>query len=83
VKTTLEIPDPLLRQAKAAAAQRGESLREFVSDALRSRLNRRPGGAPSAPGWTKVFGKAPKGATAEVDAILEAEFEQIDSADWK
>ncbi len=83
MKTTLEISDSLLRRAKATAAQRGESLGEFVSGALRLRLNGRPEGASSARGWSKVFGKAPKGATAEVDAILEAEFEQIDLADWR
>lgn len=83
MKTTLEIPDPLLRQAKSAAAARGESLREFVSEALRSQLNRRPGGATPDTGWRKVFGKAPQGAVAEVDAVIEADLGQIDPADWK
>jgi hypothetical protein len=72
-----------LRQSKAAAAERGESLRDFVASALRAQLNRRARGAPSAPGWSKLFGRAPKGAVAEVEAILEAEFEHADPADWK
>lgn len=83
MKTTLEIPDPLLRQAKAAAAASGESLREFVSAALRSRLTRPRGGSAAEPGWRKVFGKAPRGAVEEIDAAIAAEFEQIDPADWK
>ena len=33
VKTTLEIPDDLFREMKAAAALRGIKLRDFVTDA--------------------------------------------------
>ena len=33
MKTTLEIPDPLFRQAKATAAERGQSLEDFFTDA--------------------------------------------------
>ena len=34
MKTTLDIPDVLFRKAKSKAAERGQTLREFVSDAL-------------------------------------------------
>jgi hypothetical protein len=34
MKTTLDLPDPLFRKAKATAAERGQSLKEFVTEAL-------------------------------------------------
>ena len=34
MKTTIEIPDPLFRKAKSRAAERGQTLRAFVADAL-------------------------------------------------
>jgi predicted DNA binding CopG/RHH family protein len=38
MKTTLEIPDPLFRRAKSAAARRGIPCRELVSEALTEKL---------------------------------------------
>ena len=32
MKTTIDIPDPLFRQAKSRAAERGQTLKEFVTD---------------------------------------------------
>jgi hypothetical protein len=38
MKTTLEIPDGLFREAKAAAARKGQPLRELVTEAIRAKL---------------------------------------------
>jgi hypothetical protein len=38
VKTTLEIPDPLFRRAKATAAERGQTLKQLVTEALQEKL---------------------------------------------
>ena len=38
MKTTIEIPDLLFRKAKSRAAERGQTLKEFVTDALQARL---------------------------------------------
>ena len=38
MRTTLDINDPLLAEAKSVAAQRGLSLKALVEDALRERL---------------------------------------------
>ena len=38
MKTTIEIPDLLFRQAKSRAAERGQTLKEFVTEALQERL---------------------------------------------
>ena len=41
MKTTIDIPDAVFRKAKARAAERGISLREFVTTALVDKLQRR------------------------------------------
>lgn len=38
MRTTLDLPDELLKQAKIAAVRRGSSLRDLVSAALRAEL---------------------------------------------
>ena len=39
MKTTFDLPEPLLRRAKAAAAHQGRPLRDLVADALESKLS--------------------------------------------
>ena len=39
MKTTFDLPDPLLRKAKAAAADQGRPLRDLVADALKDKLS--------------------------------------------
>jgi len=38
VKTTLEIPDPILRKAKVKAAERGIPWRQFITEAVQETL---------------------------------------------
>src|SRR5271165_2779185 len=54
MKTTLEIPDALFKQAKLTAAQRGIPFRELVSEALMEKLA--VNGAEKKP-WLKSFGQ--------------------------
>lgn len=57
MKTTIDIPDPLFRRAKSKAAERGQTLKEFVADALQARLETRAGSSRSAePDWMQGFG---------------------------
>jgi hypothetical protein len=83
MKTTVEIPDELFKQTKATAALRGESLKDFVAEALQAHLERQTMGTSSLSGWRSVFGKARREDVAEVDAIIAAEFEQVDPDDWR
>jgi len=39
VKTTIDLPDPIFRKAKATAAERGVSLKTFITEAVESRLS--------------------------------------------
>jgi len=83
MKTTLEIPEPLFRKAKTAAAARGQSLKQLVNEALRDKLAKPE--ETSQPGWMKLFG-AMKEHSAElrrIDAAIEDEFERIDPEAWK
>lgn len=58
MKTTVEIPDPLFRRAKSRAAERGQSLKQLVTEALQEKLAARAGEAGAAePEWMQGFGK--------------------------
>jgi hypothetical protein len=81
VKTTLEIPDPIFRKAKAKAAERGIPLRQFVTEAVEDKLAI-TGKSPEKP-WMKGFGKLRHlhEETKRIERIIEEEFEQIEPED--
>jgi hypothetical protein len=81
MKTTLEIPDPLFRKAKATAAERGQSLKEFVTEALRNKLpDWRDAGEPE---WMQGFGKLKHlhKETVRIQSAIDQEFEVIEPED--
>jgi hypothetical protein len=84
VKTTIEIPDPLFRRVKSKAAERGQSLREFVAEALHEKLSPNPGRAVADdPPWMEGFGKLRRlhGETAQIEARIDEVFEVIEPED--
>ncbi len=50
MRTTIDLPDPLFREAKAVAALQGVTLREVVEQALRSQLQPHARRKVAAPG---------------------------------
>jgi hypothetical protein len=42
MRTTLDLPDELMKQAKIAAVERGVTLRDLVAEALRQALAQKP-----------------------------------------
>jgi hypothetical protein len=84
VKTTLEIPDPLFRKAKAKAAERGQSLKQLVTEALQEKL---AGGQHKAsgqqPAWMQGFGKLRRlrRETRRIQARIDRQFEVIEPED--
>ena len=50
MRTTIDIPEPLLRRAKAAASLDGKSLRAYVTEALEQHLTHERVGGYRAPG---------------------------------
>jgi hypothetical protein len=82
VKTTLEIPDPIFRRAKAKAAEQGIPLREFITEAVASRL-RSETSAIEKP-WLELAGglRHLHKENARINKLMEHEFERIDPEEW-
>ena len=81
MKSTVEIPDPLFRKAKARAAERGQTLKEFISEALQQKLETHAGSARTGePEWMKGFGKLRhlRKETARIQKRVDKIFEVID-----
>jgi hypothetical protein len=58
MKTTLEIPDALFRRVKSKAAERGQTLKQLVNEALEEKLgSRRSAARASEPEWMQGFGR--------------------------
>lgn len=74
MRTTLVLPDETFRQVKAQAAQRGVSLRQFVTEALEEKIRYETvaGGECPAPPWMQGFGALAhlREETRRIDAII-------------
>jgi hypothetical protein len=81
MKTTLEIPDPIFRRAKTAAAERGIPFRALVSEALADKL-RAQNNRDSKP-WMKTFGQLRHlhRETVKINRIIAEEFDRIETED--
>lgn len=82
MKTTIDLPDELLRKAKSRAALQGRSLRSLFQEALESQL-RGPRRGHEESGWRLVFGRAQEVDVAEVDAVVAADLDSIDPDAWQ
>ncbi len=82
MKTTLEIPDSLFRQAKAEAARQGIPLRELVTEAIADKLSRKR--VHDQP-WLASFGKlkALRNETARINKIIEDAFDRVEAEDLR
>ncbi len=83
MKTTLEIPDPIFRKAKAKAAADGIPMRQFVTEAVEEKL--RASTSASTKPWMKGIGglKHLHKENLRIAKIIEEEFETIDAEDWE
>jgi hypothetical protein len=84
MKTTIEIPDPLFRKAKSKAAERGQTLKEFVGEALQEKLAAKASNVRlGEPEWMQGFGKLRRlrKETARVQARIDEAFEVIEPED--
>jgi len=84
MKTTIDIPDALFRQAKAHAAARGQTLKDFVADALQARLSAANERIPTCePEWMAGFGKLRRlhKETARVQGVIDQTLEVIEAED--
>jgi hypothetical protein len=77
LKMTVEIPDSLVRRARARAAERGISLAQFVTDAVEEKLTVRQ---PDSKPWMRMVGGLQhlRRETTRINRLIEQEFERID-----
>lgn len=78
MKTTIEIPDVLFRKAKLRAAERGQTLKTLVTEALHEKLTEKsPKPMRSEPAWMGGFGKLRhlRKETARIQARIEEAFD--------
>lgn len=84
MKTTLDIPDPVFRRAKARAAERGQALRVYVTEALQEKLSRRrePPAADTPP-WMSGFGQLRRlhRETTRIQRSIDREFDVVEPED--
>lgn len=85
MKTTIEIPDVLFRRVKSKAAERSQTLKAFVSEALQEKLaSKRKDGARSVePEWMQGFGKLRHlhKETGRIQARIHEAFEVVEPED--
>jgi len=83
MKTTLELPDDLFREMKAAAALRGMKLRDFVTSAISEQLARMKNQNSS---WSRRLPPVPRVSKKElkrIHRVIEEDSERIDPEDWR
>lgn len=84
MKTTIEIPDHLFRRAKSTAAERGQTLKEIVTEALEEKLAAAAGRPPAGePRWMAGFGKLKRlrTETRRIQAGIDEQFGAVEPED--
>ncbi len=84
MKITLELPDQVLRKVKTTAAEHGQSVKEFVAEALRDKLVQHGGRAcADTRRWVQGFGKLRRlhKETLRVQSVIDREFEVLELED--
>lgn len=76
MKTTIDLPDPLFRRAKATAAERGLSLKALITEAVEKRLAE----ISAPPSWASVLASLPKVSTKTLHTVSQRVAES-DAAD--
>jgi hypothetical protein len=83
MKTTLELPDALYREIKARAALKGQTVKSFISEALRRSLGYDSDLLPKETGWRAAFGKVSTTTIREVQTVIDDEFSKIEPDEWQ
>ena len=83
MKTTLEIPEPLFRKAKATAARQGRTLKQLVQEALSEKIARRDGASREQKPWMVLAGelKHLHSENRRIERVIDAEFENVEPED--
>ena len=83
VKTVMEIPEELLREAEKVAASNGQALGVFVADAIQAKLG--SAASQASKPWAKHFGSLRHlhEESARIEQIVAEEFRTVDSENWR
>jgi hypothetical protein len=83
MRTTIELPDPLFRRVKSTAAARGQSLRDFVTEALKEKLASRGSVAVEEIEGLGGFGKLRRlhRETTRIQAEIDSTFGVVEPED--
>jgi hypothetical protein len=84
MKTTIELPDSLFRKAKSKAAERGQTLKHFVTEALVEKLSAPASGTRAVrPAWMQGFGtlRRLRKETRRIERVIAEEFDVIEPED--
>jgi hypothetical protein len=71
MRTTVDLPDELLRRAKAEAALRGRKLKDLIEEGLRIVVDKTPPDRDSGPNETRAKPKKPTAHDLLKDLIFE------------
>lgn len=87
MKTTIELPDALFREAKELASRKGLSLRQVVIEALAQKIRSEKDIASEKP-WLKAFKRLKvdpelKQSLEAIRQAVDTEFEQVNLEEWK
>jgi len=82
--TTLDLPDQLLKEAQAEAADHGLSLQDFLAGVLQARLAAKHDRGVGSASWRDFCGSLRHlhGEREKIEAVIEEEFEEVDTAKW-
>ncbi|MCC5906099.1 MAG: hypothetical protein JJU13_07840 [Balneolaceae bacterium] len=77
MRTTIDIPDELMKKAKMKAVERGITLKELFTELLESEFQDHTAAIPKAP-WKKLKGK---GSASELHPA-DTPFDDYSGPDW-
>ena len=85
MKTTIEFPDSLVREAKMIAARDGTTLRALATRGLQGEVRRRSTSEGIPPPWLRSFGGLSElhDDTLRLNAAVQEAFETVDEDAWK
>jgi hypothetical protein len=86
MKTTIELPEALMQQAKHTAVREGMTLKQLFTEALRWRVDNKKNernGKRVTPRWMRAYGalRHLRHERQAIERAIESEFEKIDPED--
>jgi hypothetical protein len=83
MKTTVELPDSLFRKAKSRAAELGQTLKQFITEAIQEKLAARSKSSLSDPQWMRGFAKLRRlhRENVRIQSRIDEEFEIVEPED--